>query len=826
MTLSSYRISFLAPYFVEMQRKSFLNLLNNGLIYELSKRNPISDPHKKFQLIFYPEYYQLSLPEYTPKQAILRAKTYSSKLYVPLQLTNNKTKQLKLQWVIIGDLPLMTKRGHFIVNGSPRVIVNQMVRSPGIYYQQAIDKKKRKTYYADLISHRGAWLRIETDIKKRIWVRMKKSPKIPILVFLQAAGITEHIISQSVKYFKFFENSLYDKDYEHPSGTKAALLSLYSIAYPRKKQTEITLDRAKKFLFRKFFNHRTYDLSKLGRTQLNKKFQFFVSPTTYVLTAQDLLFATDYLIKLEHGVGVLDDIDHLKNRRVRASGELIQNQLGTGFIRLEKFIREKIKNTNLPILNIISTKPVNGALREFFGSSPLSQFMDQTNPLAELTHKRRVSSLGPGGISRETAGMAVRGIHPTHYGRVCPIETPEGPNAGLVNSLTAFARINDQGFVETPFYSVYQGQIQKYRGANFLSAAQEEYIISAPGDLKTDYFHNLPVNTIPVKANGEFKKLSRNVVEYMSVSPIQMISIATSLIPFLEHDDANRALMGSNMQRQAVPLILPEKPIVGTGLEARVISDSGHGIQAKKSGFVSYVSSENIKIFNFNSITNSKIYNFTKKKPSSSISLNSVAKFELCSNQISKKKKNYLAFAPSLTSFTARRKVKEVREVITSLNEVMYSKIYKKFFALNFFYLSELLFNNKLYVSQKKISNNFNRVPFDTETPYPLVMKLPAGLFYYSVVSLQTYRTWLGFNKTRSLQYSFIFAPYFSNQEKSPMAKLKERSNQQNNYYSSLITSFNEILLNFEQNLRGRLRGRVGRVGAAEGPGGPGGSLS
>ena len=276
MTLSSYRIFFLAPYFVEMQRKSFLNLLNSGLIYELSKRNPISDPHKKFQLVFYPEYYKLSLPEYTPKQAILKAKTYASKLYVPLQLTNYKTKQLKLQWVIIGNLPLMTKRGHFIVNGSPRVIINQMVRSPGIYYQQTIDKKKRKTYYADLISHRGAWLRIETDIKKRIWVRMKKSPKIPILVFLQAAGITEHTINQSIKYPKFLENSMYETDYEHPSGTKAALLTLYSIAYPRKKQTEITLEKAKNFLFRKFFNYRTYDLSKLGRIQLNKKFQFSV----------------------------------------------------------------------------------------------------------------------------------------------------------------------------------------------------------------------------------------------------------------------------------------------------------------------------------------------------------------------------------------------------------------------------------------------------------------------------------------------------------------------------------------------------------------------
>ncbi len=666
MTLSSYRIPFLAPYFVEIQRKSFLNLLNHGLVYELSKRNFILDPYKRFFLTFYPEYYQLSLPDYTPKQAILKSKTYASKLYVPLKLTTYKTKQSKLQWTVIGNLPLMTKRGHFIVNGTARVIVNQMVRSPGVYYNQAFDQKKRKTYYADLIPDRGAWLRLEVDRKKRVWVRLKKSPKIPILFFLQAAGITEEIMTQTTKYFYFLENSMYAtlEKYGHPEGTKAALLELYSLVYPRKKLSEITLKNAKKFLFRKFFNFKTYDLSRLGRIQLNKKFQLSASPTTYVLTSQDLLGATDYLIKLvEHGGAVLDDIDHLKNRRVKASGELIQNQLGTGFIRLEKFIREKIKDPDVSILRVISSKPVNGALREFFGSSPLSQFMDQTNPLAELTHKRRVSSLGPGGISRETAGMAIRGIHPTHYGRVCPIETPEGPNAGLVNSLTTFAKINDHGFIETPFYSVYQGQLQKYRGVNFFSAAQEEYITSAPGDLKTDYFYNLPSTSIPVKAKGEFTKLSKNEVDYMSVSPIQMISIATSLIPFLEHDDANRALMGSNMQRQAVPLLLPEKAVVGTGLESRVISDSGHGIQAKKSGFVSYVSGKNIKIENFASIRKIKTYGFTKTK--STIFLN--------------KKKDYLV----------------------SMN----FKIYKKILGKNFLYLTELIVHKNLANFQDKKVN-------------------------------------------------------------------------------------------------------------------------
>ena len=664
MTLSCSRVSFLAPYFIEMQRKSFLNLLNIGLIYELSKRNPISDLNKQFQLIFYPNYYQLSVPEYTPKQAILKSKTYASKLYLPLQLMNYKSKKFQFQWVIIGNLPLMTKRGHFIVNGSPRVIVNQMVRSPGIYYHQAIDQKKRKTYYADLISYRGAWLRIEIDRKKRLWARMKKSPKIPLLIFLQAAGITEHAINQSTKYSEFIKNSMDETDdYSYPGTIKNALLLLYSIVYPRKKKSEITLSKAKKFLFIKFFNHRTYDLSQFGRIQLNKKFQFSVSETTYVLTPEDLLFVTDYLIQLEYGLGTIDDIDNLKNRRVRTSGELIQNQLGTGFIRLEKFIREKIRNSNLSILNIISTKPVNGALREFFGSSPLSQFMDQTNPLAELTHKRRVSSLGPGGVNRETAGINVRGIHGTHYGRVCPIETPEGRNAGLVNSLTVFARINDQGFLETPFYSVYQGQIQKSCGVSFFSANQEHHIISAPGDLKIDDFYNLPSTSIPARVHGEFKKKSKNEIQYISVSPVQMISIATSLIPFLEHDDANRALMGSNMQRQAVPLILPEKTIVGTGLEARVTSDSGHGIQAKKSGFVSYVSGKMIRIEDFYSR-----YNF--KNTSSLKKLN---------KQDKERKHTLFASQQYLSSVNKEKNIKNSTKSLIYLSELMFYKKLSRF---------------------------------------------------------------------------------------------------------------------------------------------------
>ena len=375
-----------------------------------------------------------------------------------------------------------------------------------------------------------------------------------------------------------------------------------------------------KFLFRKFMNPRTYDLGSLGRRRLNKKLGLSVSEKQLTLTRHDIFFALDYLINLKYGITSVDDIDHLKNRRVKASGELLQSQLNTGLIRLEKTIREKMKKfkKGLTISSLITTKPINGALREFFGSSPLSQYLDQTNPLAEITHKRRLSSLGPGGISRETAGMAVRGIHPTHYGRICPIETPEGRNAGLVNSITIHAQISSHGFIKTPFYNVYQGQIQKQDSSRndarpiLLSAEQEEDIKIAPSDLKPSKLNFLPKSRIPIR-NGshekEYQRVSREEVEYVALSPIQMISIATSLIPFLEHDDANRALMGSNMQRQAVPLISSERPIIGTGLEPRVVADSGHIVQSKLDGYVSYASRKKVVIFEKNNLLTSNIPN-------------------------------------------------------------------------------------------------------------------------------------------------------------------------------------------------------------------------
>lgn len=666
--------------FVEIQRKSFFELLENGIIEEFSKRNPITSLKKDVEVYFYPEYYKLTIPEYSPRQAILRCKSYTSKLYMPVQLTYKKSKRIRLKWVYIGNLPIMTKRGHFILNGAARVIVNQIIRSPGIYYQEKLyetfsEKWSQKPeisyqrHYADLICLRGTWLRLEIDKDKNIWAQTKKGPKIPVFWFLIAMGLSERVIFNSILEPNRLVQNLGDNDpnqknhYSYVKNPPEAWKEIYKLLGPKKTGNQQNFsEQGRKWIFQKFMNPRAYELGKQGRSAFNRKLGLNIDENQFTLTPQDLLCATDYLVKVEKGLKNLDDIDHLKNRRVRTSGELIQIQIGIGLVRLEKSIREKMnknlmqfylkqkkdpinlqlssgletdQNKNdksnptsrklssfinmgknpstlatktkktiynreelkkLTISNLINNKAFNSALREFFGTSPLSQFMDQINPLAEITHKRRLSSMGPGGVTRDTATLAIRGIHPTHYGRICPVETPEGKNTGLVNSMTTYARVNSLGMLESPFYKVYKGIVQKTAGMFFLSAEQEESTKLAAGDLFVTPIGFLPNSNIPVRIGETFTKISRNEVEYIGISPLQMISIATSLIPFLEHDDANRALMGSNMQRQAVPLIRPERPIVGTGLEAKAVSDSGHVVQAKFSGIVSYVSADKIHV--------------------------------------------------------------------------------------------------------------------------------------------------------------------------------------------------------------------------------------
>ena len=506
-----------------------------------------------------------------------------------------KRSETPLSWVLVGNLPLMTKRGHFIVNGSPRVVINQLVRSPGVYFHErtwGFGKRKKRTVYADFVSRRGAWLRIQTDKEGNTWARLKKTPKVPFALFHEGMSICER------------------KPNEWTIADREALLELHEEVNPTKK--DLSPENGHQFLVQKFKNPRTYDLGRVGRKRLNRRFG--LSVLSHQLTSHDLYAAFEQIQELQNDQILVDDIDHLKNRRVRASGELVQGQFETGLYRLEKAILSKMRKPpkELSPRTLLNTKPLNGALREFFGSSPLSQYMDQTNPLAEITQKRRISSLGPGGISRETAGMAVRGIHPTHYGRICPIETPEGKNAGLVNSLTTYTRVGDDGILETPYYRVVQGQVQTQMGFQYFSAGGEEHgeFRVAPGDVQLSTCQLLPATSFPVREAGnreeDFRHADREDVNYMAISPIQMISVATSLIPFLEHDDANRALMGSNMQRQAVPLLQPERPLVGTGLEAVVVAESGHALQAELSGYVSSVSGGRVSVYSCLPSTRSK----------------------------------------------------------------------------------------------------------------------------------------------------------------------------------------------------------------------------
>ena len=511
-----------------------------------------------------------------------------------------RNREGAFSWVLLGNLPLMTKRGHFVINGSPRVLVNQLTRCPGIYFHErrwGVGKTEKRLVYADFVSRRGAWLRLQADKAGEVWARLKRTPKIPFALFYQSMIACE---SNPLQW------TALDQD---------TLIEMYEEVNPTKRES--SAEGGKAFLDQKFKNLRTYDLGVTGRDQLNLRFG--TSIATQQLTSKDLYYAFEQIKELQNHRIFADDIDNLSNRRVRAAGDLVQGQFETGLYRLEKVVLAKMRKpiADVSCKTLLTSKPLNGALREFFGSSPLSQYMDQTNPLAEITQKRRVSSLGPGGISRETAGMAIRGIHPTHYGRICPIETPEGKNAGLVNSLTAFTQVREDGTLESPYYSILQGQVQNEGGFRFLPVEEEEHhsIKIAPGDVKVTDSRFLPSNLFPIREAGnpqeDFRHASREMVNVMAVSPIQMISIATSLIPFLEHDDANRALMGSNMQRQAVPLLRPERPIVGTGLEALVIAASGHAVESHRSGYVSFVSNEKVMIY-------SKSFPFNKSQESCS----------------------------------------------------------------------------------------------------------------------------------------------------------------------------------------------------------------
>ncbi|QDZ40397.1 DNA-directed RNA polymerase subunit beta [Euhalothece natronophila Z-M001] len=583
----------LLPDLIEIQRSSFRWFLEKGLIEELESFSPISDYTGKLELRFIPENFKLKPPKYDVDEAKRRDSSYSVQMYVPTRLIFKETGEIKEQEVFIGELPLMTERGTFIINGAERVIVNQIVRSPGVYYKPETDKNNRRTYSASLIPNRGAWLKFETDKNDLVWVRIDKTRKLSAQVLLKAIGLQDNEITDGLRHPDYYQKTL---DKEGNPTEEEALLELYRKLRPGEPPT---VSGGHQLLESRFFDPKRYDLGRVGRHKLNHKLNLNTPESVRVLTPQDILSAIDYLINLEFDLGSTDDIDHLGNRRVRSVGELLQNQVRVGLNRLERIIRERMtvsESDNLTPVSLVNPKPLVAAIKEFFGSSQLSQFMDQTNPLAELTHKRRISALGPGGLSRERAGFAVRDIHPSHYGRICPVETPEGPNCGLMGSLATCARVNEFGFIATPYYPVENGKVLRDRDPVYLTADEEDDKRVAPGDIATDEEGNILGDTVAVRYRQEFTTTSPKEVDYVAISPLQIVSVATSLIPFLEHDDANRALMGSNMQRQAVPILRPERSLVGTGLEAQTARDSGMVVVSRTYGIVDYVDATVVRI--------------------------------------------------------------------------------------------------------------------------------------------------------------------------------------------------------------------------------------
>ncbi|HIK31068.1 MAG TPA: DNA-directed RNA polymerase subunit beta [Oscillatoriales cyanobacterium M59_W2019_021] len=585
--------AYYLPDLVEIQRSSFRWFLEVGLIEELNSFSPITDYTGKLELHFLGKKYKLKEPKYDVDEAKRRDSTYAVQMYVPTRLINKETGEIKEQEVFIGDLPLMTDRGTFIINGAERVIVNQIVRSPGVYYKSETDKNGRRAYNASLIPNRGAWLKFETDKNDLVWVRIDKTRKLSAQVLLKALGLADNEIFDALRHPEYFQKTI---EKEGQFSEEEALMELYRKLRPGEPPT---VSGGRALLESRFFDPKRYDLGRVGRYKLNKKLRLNVPDTMRVLTPQDILAAVDYLINLEFDMGQTDDIDHLGNRRVRSVGELLQNQVRVGLNRLERIIKERMtvsESESLTPASLVNPKPLVAAIKEFFGSSQLSQFMDQTNPLAELTHKRRLSALGPGGLTRERAGFAVRDIHPSHYGRICPIETPEGPNAGLIGSLATHAKVNAYGFIETPYHRVHNGRVLLEEPPIYMTADEEDELRVAPGDLPVDADGVIRGDSVTVRYRQDFTTTSPDQVDFVAVSPVQIISVATSLIPFLEHDDANRALMGSNMQRQAVPLLKPERPLVGTGLEAQAARDSGMVIVSRTPGVVTYVDAQRIRV--------------------------------------------------------------------------------------------------------------------------------------------------------------------------------------------------------------------------------------
>jgi DNA-directed RNA polymerase subunit beta len=530
--------------------------------------------------------------------------TYAAPLFVTAEFMNHDTGEIKSQTVFMGDFPLMTDKGTFIINGTERVVVSQLVRSPGVYFERTVDKVSDKDIFtAKVIPSRGAWLEFEVDKKDLVSVRIDRKRKQNVTVLLKALGWDDAKILEELGQYESIRQTL-EKD--HTTGQDDALLDIYRKLRPGEPPTR---EAAQTLIDNLYFNSKRYDLAKVGRYKVNKKLGLALGLDATVLTVEDVVAAIKYIVALHAGEtdfpsvsGTVrvetDDIDHFGNRRLRTVGELIQNQVRTGLARMERVVRERMTTQDVEAITpqtLINIRPVVASIKEFFGTSQLSQFMDQTNPLAGLTHKRRLSALGPGGLSRERAGFEVRDVHPSHYGRMCPIETPEGPNIGLIGSLSTYGRVNAFGFIETPYRKVTKGRVTDK--IDYLTADEEDLHVIAQANAPLDPDGTFAEDRVLVRRKGgDVDYVHREEVDYMDVSPRQIWSVATALIPFLEHDDANRALMGSNMQRQAVPLLRPEAPLVGTGMELRAAVDAGDVVKAEAPGVVEEVAADHVTV--------------------------------------------------------------------------------------------------------------------------------------------------------------------------------------------------------------------------------------
>jgi DNA-directed RNA polymerase subunit beta len=600
------------PHLLDIQRKSFEWFMKKGLFEALNDISPIEDFTESMSIKFV----SCGFGEIgsSVDECKMQDRTYSIPVRVLARFINKETGEIKEQEVFMGDFPILTDKGTFIINGTERVIVSQLVRSPGVYYDTDIDKKTEKDLFmCKVIPTRGSWIEIETDKKNIAYVRIDRKRKFLLTIFLKSIGFgsNEDLINIFSPYDATgcIKNTL-EKDITEIE--EEALIEIYKKLRPGEPPT---IDSARSLIHALFFNPKRYDLGKVGRYKLDQKLSEEVdkkilkrlneidkkmnidSDNRYIINSKDIFLIIKYLVQLISNIGEIDDIDHFGNRRVKNIGELIQNQVRIGLSRMERVVKERMTTQDVEMItpkSLINIRPLVASLKEFFGSGQLSQFSDQTNPLAEITHKRRLSALGPGGLSRERAGFEVRDVHPSHYGRMCPIETPEGPNIGLIGSLATYARLNEYGFVETPYRKVVNGKITKK--VEFLSADEEENYMIAQATAKVDEKNNFTEEKVLSRLGSEIVAVEPKMIDYMDVSPRQLFSAAASLIPFLEHDDANRALMGSNMQRQAVPLINPEAPLVGTGVEKVIARDSGAIIIALDDGVVKEVCADYVII--------------------------------------------------------------------------------------------------------------------------------------------------------------------------------------------------------------------------------------